>query len=425
MEQLAETARALSPVRFFLRPTEPEEEYSSFSTFEQPSYDYQQEEEWVRAVQAKGDGKRRKKVTEEDMPYRPGSDSGSDSDARKTPSPRKNSPTPVQHIVRAITPRMSPAPRTFQPRRKPSSSRTAVTNILHGIVLALQFVVDLLGNMAKAIVSPLAGGLRRLRRDWWKWVCGLFALSLALRLGKRRPEIDLDTRIAALERGVNRNVVVDHGITRDEVRAIVKQIQEESAQPVESRIDVEEVVRRILEDQPVKTTSTDTVQQLIDKSILRYSKDTLGLADYALFTAGGRVVPSITSDTLVLKPASAVAKWLGGARDVEGRSPATALHPDNSVGNCWPFRGSQGQLGVLLSRRAVVTSVTIEHAAQELALDVSTAPRFIEVVSDMRWDESDGSGVWSRARTSESPSRPTTDAVVTYSLQMLRTTRQW
>lgn len=123
------------------------------------------------------------------------------------------------------------------------------------------------------------------------------------------------------------------------------------------------------------------LHQLIDTAILKYSKDTLATPDYALYTAGARVVPSITSDTLVVKSASRLGKWVAGSKDIEGRAPATALHPDNSVGSCWPFNGSQGQLGVLLSRRVIMTDVTIEHAAKELSPDVRTAPKSIEVVS--------------------------------------------
>ena len=122
---------------------------------------------------------------------------------------------------------------------------------------------------------------------------------------------------------------------------------------------------------------------LIDAALLRYSKDTIARPDYALFTAGGRVVPSITSDTLVMRSPSRFERWLLGRKDVEGRSPATALHPDSSVGSCWPFQGDKGQLGVLLTRRVVVTDLTVEHAASDVALDVSTAPRNIEVVGDV------------------------------------------
>ncbi|KAL7424063.1 hypothetical protein Q5752_001648 [Cryptotrichosporon argae] len=124
---------------------------------------------------------------------------------------------------------------------------------------------------------------------------------------------------------------------------------------------------------------TSALQGLIDAALLKYSKDVLARPDYALFTAGARVVPSITSDTLVLRGAARLPALLWGARRVEGRPPATALHPDTSVGSCWPFAGATGQLGVMLAKPVRVTDVTLEHAARELALDTATAPRDVEV----------------------------------------------
>jgi SUN domain-containing protein 1/2 len=130
---------------------------------------------------------------------------------------------------------------------------------------------------------------------------------------------------------------------------------------------------------------TSILQDLIDAALLRYSKDTIARPDYALFTAGARVIPSITSDTLVMRQPGLLGKMLMGKKPIEGRSPATALHPDISVGSCWPFAGSHGQLGVLLNRRAVISDITIEHAAADVALDTSTAPKSVEVVSPTGW----------------------------------------
>lgn len=126
---------------------------------------------------------------------------------------------------------------------------------------------------------------------------------------------------------------------------------------------------------------TPLFQDLIDAALLRYSKDTIARPDFALFTAGARVIPSITSDTLVMRVPGVFGKYVLGRKPIEGRTPATALHPDISVGSCWPFAGSHGQLGVLLNRRVVISDITIEHAAAEVALDTSTAPRSVEVVS--------------------------------------------
>ncbi|KAK8869764.1 hypothetical protein IAR55_000332 [Kwoniella newhampshirensis] len=132
---------------------------------------------------------------------------------------------------------------------------------------------------------------------------------------------------------------------------------------------------------------TSLFNDLIDAALLKYSKDTIARTDYALFTAGARVIPQLTSDTLVLQTASKVGKWIMGSKDVQGRPPATALHPDISVGSCWPFKGDQGSLGVMLTRRVVVSDITIEHAASELALDTSTAPKVIQVMGILDDDE--------------------------------------
>jgi SUN domain-containing protein 1/2 len=134
-----------------------------------------------------------------------------------------------------------------------------------------------------------------------------------------------------------------------------------------------------------KTVSNDDLvpflQDLIDAALLRYSKDTLARADHALHSAGARVIPSITSDTFTVRQPSAFGRWVLGRKPVEGHPPAMALHPERSVGSCWPFEGSEGQLGVLLANRAVVQAVSVEHAPGELVASVASAPKEIEIVS--------------------------------------------
>lgn len=131
------------------------------------------------------------------------------------------------------------------------------------------------------------------------------------------------------------------------------------------------------------SNTTEVVQSLIDAALLQYSKDVLGRPDYALFTGGARVVPGITSPPLELRPPGLLKRALslvtGGTGTIRGRPPVTALHPDLSVGSCWAFAGPTAQLGVRLSRKVVVSDITIEHAAREVAYDVSSAPSDFEV----------------------------------------------
>ncbi|SCV74075.1 BQ2448_6507 [Microbotryum intermedium] len=126
------------------------------------------------------------------------------------------------------------------------------------------------------------------------------------------------------------------------------------------------------------------VSSLVDSALLRYSKDVLARPDYALFTAGGRVVRTLTSPTYEANPLGASRRalaWVTGTAGPRGRPPVTALHPDNTPGSCWPFVGSTGQLGIQLSRSIVPSDVTIEHVSVDVSLDgtVASAPREFEV----------------------------------------------
>lgn len=156
--------------------------------------------------------------------------------------------------------------------------------------------------------------------------------------------------------------------------------------------DIRKDVRNVNSGKPVSQPSitfksskgedvTQALHAIVDAALLKYSKDMLGMADYALLSAGARVIPAGTSETLVLKRPSVVGKILRGDRPITGRPATTALEADTAVGSCWPFEGSSGTLGISLARPVNIKAVTVEHAAKELALDVSSAPRDIEVVS--------------------------------------------
>lgn len=129
---------------------------------------------------------------------------------------------------------------------------------------------------------------------------------------------------------------------------------------------------------------SELIGNLVDSALVRYSKDILARPDYALYSSGGRVIPSLTSPTYEVRPQGVAPKligWITGAGSTPGRPPVWALHPDTSVGSCWPFAGNQGQLGILLSRRVVPSDITLEHASVDVALDgdVSSAPKDFEV----------------------------------------------
>lgn len=135
---------------------------------------------------------------------------------------------------------------------------------------------------------------------------------------------------------------------------------------------------------------------LIDGALETYSADRIALRDYALYTAGGRIIPSYTSPTYRLdaKQSSLLSRFLGTSASSgasakkgglqrhasEGHPPVVALYPDNAPGMCWAFHGDEGQLGISLSRRVVVSNITLEHTPASISLEAGTsAPRDVTV----------------------------------------------
>lgn len=129
------------------------------------------------------------------------------------------------------------------------------------------------------------------------------------------------------------------------------------------------------------------LQRLIDDSLLKYSKDTLARPDFALASGGAQIVHQQTSKSMELVRENKAWSWLTGRRSfglvTTGRMPEIMLHPSSQPGMCWPFEGSRGEVGILLSREVRVTDITLEHAARELvsAKSLGSAPKDIEVVS--------------------------------------------
>ncbi|KAJ7935737.1 UNC-like C-terminal-domain-containing protein, partial [Mycena leptocephala] len=104
--------------------------------------------------------------------------------------------------------------------------------------------------------------------------------------------------------------------------------------------------------------------------------------DFALSSTGASVIPSLTSVTYTRPStlAGRIVASLTGKGTVAGRSPFTALHYDIHDGHCWPFAGSQGQLGIVLSNLVYIEAITIEHVAATVAVGRRTsAPQDMEV----------------------------------------------
>ncbi|CDO74910.1 hypothetical protein BN946_scf184988.g17 [Trametes cinnabarina] len=88
---------------------------------------------------------------------------------------------------------------------------------------------------------------------------------------------------------------------------------------------------------------TSLINHLVDAAVLRNSKDMLARVDYALHSAGANVIPSLTSDTAEIRPSGVFAQVAG------------------------------------LFTGVYITDVTIDHVAKEVAMDMRSAPRNMEL----------------------------------------------
>ncbi|OAQ33176.1 hypothetical protein K457DRAFT_53150, partial [Linnemannia elongata AG-77] len=105
--------------------------------------------------------------------------------------------------------------------------------------------------------------------------------------------------------------------------------------------------------------------------------------DYALHSAGGRIIPRLTSPNYFHYVEPTLLGRLGARFFVplpRREKPAEkAIEPDMHAGECWAMDGQEGQLAVRLARKIVITEVTIEHADPSVVLDLGSAAREIEI----------------------------------------------
>lgn len=122
------------------------------------------------------------------------------------------------------------------------------------------------------------------------------------------------------------------------------------------------------------------ITQLIEESL---DDDTLK-PDYALYSAGARIIHGLTTPTYRRGHSNTV--WgrlniFGRKTATTGRPPEMVLTPDVHAGECWAMSGNQGLIAIRLARPIVVKAVTIEHADSRVVFDIGSAPREIEVWS--------------------------------------------
>jgi SUN domain-containing protein 1/2 len=126
---------------------------------------------------------------------------------------------------------------------------------------------------------------------------------------------------------------------------------------------------------------TAVIADFVSRAVAMYGQDTR--PDFALHSSGASVYPSLTSPTYEIHPSTLRGKLVGsitGNGFGIGLPPVMALHYDIHDGRCWPFAGSQGQLGVILAAPVYIEDFAISHVASAVTFNMRTsAPREMEV----------------------------------------------
>ncbi|OMJ17864.1 SUN domain-containing protein 2 [Smittium culicis] len=125
----------------------------------------------------------------------------------------------------------------------------------------------------------------------------------------------------------------------------------------------------------------DQVNQLVIKAIEKNTKNRPKRVDYALYSAGGRIILKSTSKSWSPKPKSISARILYklGVLEYPVNPPSVILDPSVNLGECWPMQGSKGEIGISLARPIEPLGFSIEHVPKSTAIDFKSAPKDFEV----------------------------------------------
>ncbi|EEB05589.2 spindle pole body protein Sad1 [Schizosaccharomyces japonicus yFS275] len=165
-------------------------------------------------------------------------------------------------------------------------------------------------------------------------------------------------------------------LKRDEVSQLVAQQVQSAIEQVENQCLLHEY--GFEDDEALRTKLESFTRSIVQQMTL----DTLARPNFALLSTGARVIRHLTTPNYQKRPSSLFPRLMSYLVDdniIEGNRPETALQSNNEVGMCWSFAGTFGQLGVSLSQPIYINAVSIHHVHPSIALDISSAPREMEL----------------------------------------------
>ncbi|KAG0173701.1 hypothetical protein DFQ28_003538 [Apophysomyces sp. BC1034] len=173
-----------------------------------------------------------------------------------------------------------------------------------------------------------------------------------------------------------------HDAIDNHVKTVLERFMQDQME--QGSIISKEALRRLLTDEITRIHKRDRepVAALVESMIQQYHQDGMSEPDFALASRGSRIIPRLTSSTYVSYPRS---RWIRGISKLTGfgrraaASPLTVLTPNVQAGECWAMDGTSGTLAIELCQPVVVQSITFEHLARQMAINMNSAPKDIEI----------------------------------------------
>ncbi|KAF5269568.1 hypothetical protein FQR65_LT05906 [Abscondita terminalis] len=118
-----------------------------------------------------------------------------------------------------------------------------------------------------------------------------------------------------------------------------------------------------------------TVDERIQRALVFYDADKIGIIDYAMEMSGG----SITSTPGTTPYSTSSNNNLELFNSKYNSNPNTLIQPGNLPGQCYAFKGPTGKIRFRLMHVVNITAVTLEHAHPKLVIDSRSAPKDFRV----------------------------------------------
>lgn len=145
---------------------------------------------------------------------------------------------------------------------------------------------------------------------------------------------------------------------------------------------MDDKISNILDNNSVepKTLKTAKVEvlQIIESKLEQFLADKIGRPDFALASAGARIMQGSTSPSY-----SATSWWplsFLGARQSASAPASVVIQQDNSIGNCYALAGQEGHITIQLALPIIPVAFTLDHISSEIAFNSTSTPKDFRVI---------------------------------------------